>query len=551
MSPEGAPPSSSSPANRGAPPPGWLAPLVFGVVTLAWLPSLGGGWVWDDHVLFEGVTAWNDPFRLLGQDLFGAVGGESSHIYRPLQILSHLLGYSPWGGPFGERIINLGLHLLTVAGVAAVSLRCGAARTSALLGAAAFGLHPGVSEAVAWVSARPDLLGGVLVMGAFAGMLRGRFLGPGLLLFAAPFAKESLLLTPLALLVMALGMRRLPWKALVLSVAGVGAYLLARHAAQVPFPVGAARSATLETTGGVMLRGLELLVIPGSADALPLLTLHPLLGGGALLVGCSLLVLSWGRPAVAILTASLLLLAPQVAAASQIQLVGDRYFYGVFAGLGVVLAWGHSALSSRSPLAVALWILPLALLPGALLRAQDWRSDKALFSASLHRNPQNPHAAFHVAYDLHLREKNCLAALPLYRLAVEVEPRAGNNLQACLLDLGRDAEAAAMGEDQARRDSKRPTPASNTARAFLNLGNLTEAEKWSREALRRDPDRPGVHLLLARILASQGHHPEAKQSVDRALSLAPGNPEALSLLRELESHSPLRSPSSPAETPSP
>jgi tetratricopeptide (TPR) repeat protein len=201
--------------------------------------------------------------------------------------------------------------------------------------------------------------------------------------------------------------------------------------------------------------------------------------------------------------------------------VGDRYLYVAFAGLAVSVALGLSAVWQRRRGLVLLWAVVPALALGTWSRALEWQDDASVFRASLERDPHNPHAAFHLAHALHAHAGDCAAAAPLYHRALEADPRAGNNLQACLLDLGRIEEAARMGPRLAARDPENATPAANTARAHLRLRQLDPAEHWAREALRRNPDRARSWTLLGEVLGSRGELLAARDAFREAIARDP------------------------------
>jgi tetratricopeptide (TPR) repeat protein len=110
-------------------------------------------------------------------------------------------------------------------------------------------------------------------------------------------------------------------------------------------------------------------------------------------------------------------------------------------------------------LLLLLALLPLAFGPLTLHRPLEWRTDATLFEAALARDPDNDAIAFRLAYDLHARRGDCASAQPLDRRTLAVDPRAGTNLQACLLDAGRFAEALALAPELLAR-SEEPPPRS-------------------------------------------------------------------------------------------
>jgi tetratricopeptide (TPR) repeat protein len=510
----------------------WLPLLVLAVGALVYLPSLRGDWVWDDVYQFRDNPAITHPWVLVTHDVWSPTGQanpENVPIYRPLAMVSHVPGQILWRGPLVERLVNLALHLGVALGVALLAGALGLGRRAAWFAAACLAWHPAASEGVAWISSRGDLMGAGLVLGGVIAFARGRDLLAGALFALAPFCKETFVLAPLSLAIWMGGLRRLSLPALALSLAGVAAYFALRIGLGIPLPSGAAAgsaSQVLAAVGAVAVRAAELLAIPTAPDALPAFRGQLAAGAAALALALPAFAFLPGRPWLAALLAPLPLLAPCAPAALANGLVSDRYFYVAMVGLGVAAAFAYAALETRVRVAPALFALPLVLTPFTALRARDWVDNGHLFAAALARNPDSAEAQFQVAFDLHTVHGDCRGAIPLYERAMEQSPRAGNNLQACLLALGRAAQAAELGPRLAARDPANPTPALNTARAHAVLGQPAEAERWAREAVRRRPDRGASYVLLGNVLGLEGRHAEALAAFERALQLAPGDPAA-------------------------
>lgn len=82
--------------------------------------------------------------------------------YRPLELLSYVFDFRIGGGRvFMYHLINLLLHVCTVAALFYLLLQFGLQRITAFLSALFFALHPVLSTAVAFVGARADLLIGL------------------------------------------------------------------------------------------------------------------------------------------------------------------------------------------------------------------------------------------------------------------------------------------------------------------------------------------------------------------------------------------------------
>src|SRR5215467_9792802 len=147
----------------------WLPPLAVAVLTfVVFLPALQNGFVnWDDLVNF----VENPSYRGLGwYQLHWMFCSFSLGLYRPLTWMTFGLDYLFWGmAPTGYHLSSLLFHCVNAVLFYFVALRllslalptgtsqtalCSAAAFAALF----FSLHPLRVEAVAWVSARGDVV---------------------------------------------------------------------------------------------------------------------------------------------------------------------------------------------------------------------------------------------------------------------------------------------------------------------------------------------------------------------------------------------------------
>ncbi len=205
-----------------------LGLFLFAVVT--YLPALRNGFVWDDRMLVMGdIVVGRVPlaeaFRRDFWDL-GAVWGGTPGYYRPLATLSLALDQWVGGGaawPFHGT--NILLHGAATVAAWFAARRFGAADDAATWGAAIFAVHPHLTETVAWISGRPDLLGTALLLGALA--LRGP--SSWVLGGLALLSKEIAILWPLLAAIRDRGGRprdRLPEIVVLLTVLALRKHLL-------------------------------------------------------------------------------------------------------------------------------------------------------------------------------------------------------------------------------------------------------------------------------------------------------------------------------------
>lgn len=124
---------------------------------LAYLSATQAGFLSIDDVgMTEFVTRETLSFKSL------LLGGASTY-YRPLTVISYVANHSFWGlTPFSFHAVNIAIHLANSLMVYWLALALFAdskgKECGALIAALFFLLNPLNSEAVIWVSARPDLL---------------------------------------------------------------------------------------------------------------------------------------------------------------------------------------------------------------------------------------------------------------------------------------------------------------------------------------------------------------------------------------------------------
>lgn len=219
------------------------------LVACAFLPSLRAGFVYDDVRLIvenshvQTPDLWARAFSTHFWDISSTTSSpEVLRLYRPLVTLSYqvnwILGH---GQPWMFHLTNLLLHVLNVWLALTIALRLTKSRPLAIVSTLFFALHPTRSEAVIWVSGRPDLLMTLFVLitvqFAYWGRERGArpvaVLGVALSFCAALLNKEPALATPVFLLADAVAARRSArtWHlSMVALTALLGAcYLALRH----------------------------------------------------------------------------------------------------------------------------------------------------------------------------------------------------------------------------------------------------------------------------------------------------------------------------------
>jgi tetratricopeptide (TPR) repeat protein len=522
---------------------GILLGLALTLVAFAYAPALGGGFVWDDRVLIERsplVTELRPLAEYFRQSFWSAAPqAHSSAYYRPLALLSYALDFRIWrGNPFGFHLTNLSLHLACVALLFGLCRRAGAAPAISACAAALFGLFPRLSESVAWISGRTDLLAAVGALGALA--LHGsepaawrRRLGSAGLLLLGLLGKEVALAGGAALLALELERVRagsskaralrnlapavsacLLWLALRIA-AGAAAFAPPRFsiAERLLFALealGAYAAALLDPLRPDLQIGLI-----GSVDGW-----RVLLGAAALLLftAGTLRLARAGRPpletaGVALAVAALLPVLHLLPLDAKV-LAADRFLYVPAAGLALALASAAArspALRLRPAFAVCV-ALGLAFGVATARRSTEWTDELTLWQRAAERaHPLNSRPALMLGESL-LRAGEPERALTWLHRAERVEADYAR------LQPWADSSAQIKG---------------NVAGALAALGRYPEAIHVLRELIERDPEHPQHRLNLAVVYARELELEAALRELERARELLPGYPAARALYPRL------------------
>jgi len=465
------------------------------VAILAALPfaqSLGGQFVYDDHLLIEKPASVHSLGRIgeLWQGEFWR-GLDTVHFryLRPLVSTSYALDWSIWtGNPFGFHLTNLCLHALVALMLYAALCRWSGSPFGALLATFAWAWHPSKVEAVAWISGRTDLLCALGILVACAGVrqrLEGKRALGGVLeftgLFVALSSKEHGVVTPAFVAVEAWaleGKRAIDRAELVRlakvvtpHAAVVAAYLAFRF---VLYPIAPEQAATLsfvdarlytlETLGE--FAKIVLYPFRSSIQRAPIRVdesfrvIHDgwRLALGAMsmgVLGTALLV--WAkrgstRRAVGC-ALGLAALAPvaNIAAAKMVFLFAERFVYIPLMGFALCIV---PKARPRWP-ALVPWAALLAVCAaGSALQTRRFLDDRHFWAHELAVNPKHPLALrfacqeamqrqrYREALDLAVRGYEAARGWPVPQPdRVEFALRAARSLESVTLDANRDALA--------------------------------------------------------------------------------------------------------------
>lgn len=489
-----------------------------------------------------------------------------SNFYRPLMhaafyVIFRLFGLNP--GPYHALsiLLHAGVCLLVYAVIARISGRRLVAAIAALL----FAAHPVHTEAVAWISAYPDLLCAFFSLLAIWLYLRAEQaqgatrlalqLLVGATLLLALLAKEIAVAVPLLLASYELLLRRAGWRATVRAVwpayAAIAAcaaiYLAARvHALKALMPAGRDPIAPAEhlwTALALFFRYLWVQVWPLRLHAFYYLETNksPLdllvLAGLLALIGTA--ALGWWlyrrrRPEVLTVPLYLLLLAPAflLPYASIGWLMAERYLYLPSVAFCWLLAAGLVAAGEwwgYRPVGALFAVLLVAYSARTVTRNGDWSDEIAFYRRTVANFPGFAHA--HLNLGEALMRRNRLdearkATLEAARLSPTF-PDPHVNLGLIYWRRG-DTESAVRHFLQAVELARRKGNRFVSSRALANLGvlfsdagRLEEAIAASRQALEIDPQLAGAYNNLGYTLLAQGQVEEAMKNLRTALDLEP------------------------------
>jgi pimeloyl-ACP methyl ester carboxylesterase len=154
--------------------------LVAGLASLAYLPTLKYGFVWDDRALIVDNQDLDapSPARFFGQSFthwWAKKGLVPDAYYRPLVMTSFWLDHKAWGtNPYGFHLTNVLLNTIASVLVAALLVELLGRSWPAFVAGLVFALHPAHVESVAFVSGRTDVMMAVFVLLAFLALGRYR-----------------------------------------------------------------------------------------------------------------------------------------------------------------------------------------------------------------------------------------------------------------------------------------------------------------------------------------------------------------------------------------
>lgn len=521
---------------------------IFAATFITFLPTLHGGFVWDDTpFIINNPHIRNFGWANLQWMLSTNFGGH----YIPLLWLSHAVEYRLFGiHPLGYHLINNTLHAANAVLVYFISSRLIAwadpagfgsgmrpLRLAAVVSSLLFSLHPLRVESVAWISERRTLLSAFF---AFVSILfylsavdrRDRSLrSRGLLLSWLSFAlsllaKEMMMTLPLVLLVLdhyPLKRKRSnlelcleKWPYFMVAFASAVAVLLAERSFHNLTPleshgIGARFAQAFYGLTYYLSKTLMPTTLTPLVEIPPRLSLwsSPFFASAIAVVLISGLLWrhkrDWPGAFSAWLCYVIILLPVLGFFQNGRQLVADRYSYMPMIGWATLVGAGAARLWPRSgpAFAGACLMIPAALL---VLTTRNtisvWRDNIALWSRASEVAPGSAYARYNLAYALDQSERLPEAEAE-YRRALELNPakaEARLNLSMVLLRENKSDEALPLLNDVIKLSPSLASPAYNgLGNLWTERGDISRAKAMFERALEADPSNAAASQNLSRL----------------------------------------------------
>jgi len=572
---------------------GSAALLAAAVGFAVFAPTLGHQFVWDDRATVlhnrEIRSLANAPAFFSGHAFSGAADElrdiQVIEYYRPVWVLSLALNHAMWGDrPFGYHLINVLLHALAAGLTAWLVFELAGSALAAALAGVLFAVHPVHAEAVAWVSARNELLLCVFILLAFIAYLRlrrGAGTAAGVACFGffalALLSKESAVLFPAIVLLYewtvrgsgtirrpgaAKGAGRMPgggarapgggtrtpdagarapgappspWPryapALALAVLAA-AFLVLRARIVSPLPVHDPLAVRLATAPGLVLANLRLLLVPIGLRVLhdwaPVTTWAAALLPAAILSGLlALLPLAFRRdPQLGFgLGWILIALLPVSGLPALLQPtpLAERYLY--LPSVGWAIAAGSLIARARKPALAraAALLLAASFAAAAVMQSRPWRDELTLATRMCRDAPRSAlaHSSLGLATYRLARWPDAAREFATAAGLAPADPWSFYYLGASLRRAG-SIEPAERALRAALGRGMRYAPARlELGETLEQAGRLEEAERECRAAIAMDSSLVEAHAALGRVLYAERRFDEAERAYRAALALRP------------------------------
>jgi len=565
--------------------PGTMEIIACGITALAYLGTLGFGFVYDDtpQILKNpAIQDWRYVLQYFTSHVWAAIYPHSvGNYYRPLFLLWLRLNYALFGAdPAGWHAASVLCHVAATYLVFRLAQQLTRDRMIAFVAALLFGLHPAHIENVAWISGVTDPLMACLVLASLSAFLSFRESQKVLQLvlsvgwFAlALLSKETAIVLPLLILalsllrlqsrtqadgapsVMATAIREVaPYALLALVYIGVRYRVLRGFAHST---ISISWTEVFRTWPSVLWFYAKHLLLPfGLSEFYSLDYVRHASAGSVVLPLFFLLALTVGlyywihalpQKQVACFAVALMVLpllpVLDLRSLTVGDIVHDRYLYLPSAGFALLVALSIAAFGQRMPErqriivpAVLTGIVALLFAALTLTEQTQWANDILLYTRGAESAPDNLTVRDNLANAL-LGADQPQRAIPLYLDVLKRNPnfwRSNYNLGFAYYKTGNFAAAEESLQRAIMIDSSDSDQYIYLALVELQLKKLPEAADNARQAIARNPQARGYYFILGLICESQGDTKAAIAAFKTELTQHPDNAPATAELQKIE-----------------
>ena len=563
------PPQAGMPGPSAA----WVLLLCIGLGFVLYGNSLPNEFVFDDIPLIVDNPLIKD-IRNPGQ-VIGWGSGQTQ--YRPVRYLSYMADYALWGlNPAGYHAANIFYHGLTGFILFLVLVELAGSRLTALAGAVLFLSHPVVTDSVAYISGRRDILVGLFYLLSFYCFVRYRR-SPrawyaaltGIFFLLALGSKEMGVTLPAVCLVYdftmsyagpgrkAAGsflarMRQAAqeaaagkWKLYLLLAAPAVIFFYNKIFLHYPSLkssyYGGSAVSNFATVVRIICYYIKLVLFPVvlhadysyNAFALSQSFLEWRVLGAGLVVAGLLVVTLWSLKRQVLVFFGGMWFFITLLPVSQIfphhELMAEHYLYVPLAGIAIMVTplWGYLLQKRRKAALVVMLVVAVLFGLRTVGRNRDWRDGMTLWSGVVKAAPECARGHDNLGTE-YFKRKDFAAALQHYQEAVRLRPEHAifhNNLGRAYGVLGDIKNAEAALQKAVALDPALAEALNNLGIVYFQKGDYATAAWLFALSMNRKPDSR-VCFNLAKARLKLGSVKEAVKDLEKTIRLQPDYTEA-------------------------